>query len=256
MVIYISEPVKKEKNYIGKITNENNKQLRIKVPDAIFMSLAPLTSGGNTIRVYINDNDTINTISSIDDEARKLTIENNQEWFKNNMDTETINALFRNSVNKTNNTMLVLISDTNDPSIYVNGVRDDEFNIHSLTAKTSLTLTLEAQGLMIYPKKFGIRWIVRSIYILNENADDTQENIYIDKETIEDSWKSDINEMDNKIESDINSLESRIKELQNLSLYINKCYEKAVEEKNITKEWHELLNSITKRYSAYLNGSV
>ena len=256
MVINISEPIKKEKNYIAKITNESNKQIRIKLPDAIFMSLAPLANGGSTIRLYINDNDIISTISEIDNEARKITIENNQDWFNNNLDEDTINALFRNSINKVNNTILVLISDTNDPTIYINGIRDDDFNIITLTSKTPLTLVIEAQGLMIYPKKFGIRWIVRSIYISNDNSDETQENIYIDKESIEESWKSDIIEMENKIANDILLLESRIKELDNTRLYINNCYEKAIEEKTITKTWDELLNSITKRYSTYLNGTV
>jgi hypothetical protein len=256
MVIYISEPIKKEKNYIAKIRNETNKQIRIKVPDTIFMSLAPLASGGRTMRIYLNDTDIVNNISAIDDEARQLTIENNQDWFNNNLDANTINALFRNSINKTNNTMLVLISDTNDPSIYINGTRDDEFNINTIVSKTPLTLILEAQGLMIYPKKFGIRWIIRSIYIMNENSEDLQDHELIDKEMIEESWKSDINEIENKLDNDINALESRIQELNNIKAYINTSYEKALAEKSITNEWHDLLNSITKRYSAYLNGTL
>jgi len=256
MVIYISEPIKKEKNYIAKITNENNKQIRIKVPDATFISLAPLANGGRTMRIYINDTDIINTISNIDNEARQLTIENNQEWFNNNLDESTINALFRNSVNKVNNTILVLISDTNDPNIYINGIREDDFNINTIVSKTSLTLIIEAQGLMIYPKKFGIRWIVRSIYISNENSDETQENIYIDKESIEESWKSDIIEMENRLDNDILELESRIKQLNKIRSDINICYEKAIQEKTITNTWHELFSSISKRYIAYLNGTV
>lgn len=256
MVINILDPIKKEKNCIAKITNEFNKQIRIKVSDATFMSLTPLAGGGRTMRIYINDNDIVNTISSIDDEARKITIEKNQDWFNNNLDEETIDKLFRNSMNKMNNTMLVLISDTNEPTVYINGSQDDEFNINNISAKMSITITIEAQGLLIYPKKFGIRWIVRSIYITNNNIDESQDTIYIDKESIEESWKSDIIDMESKIDDDISVLESRIKELNNMRTSINSYYEKAVNEKNISPLWHESLNLITKKYTLYLNGSV
>jgi hypothetical protein len=256
MLINISEPIKKEKNFIGKITNEFNKKIRIKVPDVLFMSLAPLSSGGRTMRIYINDAEIAKTISDIDDNARELTIKNNQEWFNNNLDNETIDRLFRNSMNKLNNTMVVLISDTNEPTIYVNGIPDDEYNLNNIKAKTQITLSIEAQGLLIYPKKFGIRWLVRNIYISNDVTEDSMDTEYIDKETIEDSWKLDINEMEEKIDEDILVLESRINELKNLKIQINNYYNKAIKENTINKEWHETLKLITKKYSAYFSGSV
>jgi hypothetical protein len=256
MAIQIREPIKKEKNYIAKITNELNKQIRIKISDAVFMSLNSLEGGGRTMRIYINDNDTVNNVSSIDDQVRKITIEKNQDWFNNNLTNETIDQLFRNSMNKTNNTMLVLISDTNEPSVYVNGVTDEDFNINNIKSKTPVSLVIEAQGLLIYPKKFGIRWIVRSIYISNNSNDDTQEHIYIDKESIEESWKSDIVEMGFKIDADISILESRIKELNNLRSSITNYYETAIKEDSINSVWHESLNLITKKYTLYLNGSL
>jgi len=256
MVIYISEPIKKEKNFIAKITNESNKQIRIKVSDAIFMSLTSLNGGGRTLRIYVNDLDTINNVSSIDDQVRKITIQKNQEWFNNNLTSETIDQLFRNSMNKINNTMLVLISDTNEPTIYINGIQDSEFDINTLTSKTSLTLSLEAQGLLIYPKKFGIRWIVRSIYITNDNIDEQYENEFIDKESVEESWKNDISEIESKIAEDISVLESRIANLNNLKIYINDCYKTAIKEKSINSIWENSFNSITKKYMLYLNGSV
>ena len=256
MAIQIREPIKKEKNYIAKITNELNKQIRVKVSDAIFMALNPLEGGGRTMRIYINDNDTVNNVSSIDDQVRKITIEKNQDWFNNNLTNETIDQLFRNSMNKTNNTMLVLISDTNEPTVYVNGATEEDFNINNLKTKTPVSLVIEAQGLLIYPKKFGIRWIVRSIYITNNNNDDVQDNIYIDKESIEESWKSDIVEMGIKIDADISILESRIKELNNLRSCITKYYETAIKEDSINSVWHESLNLITKKYTLYLNGSL
>ena len=256
MAIYISEPVKKEKNFIAKVTNDANKTIRIKVPDAIFMSLSPLASGGRTMRIYMNDTEVIHKISDIDTQARDITIRKNQEWFNNNLDRETIDQLFRNSMNQINNTMVVLLSDTNEPIVYVNGIQEDDYNINNITPKTSLTLTIEAQGLLIYPKKFGIRWIVRSIYITNNNIDDSNEGITIDKEGIEEAWKNDLVEMDNKIEDDIKILESRINELRNIRTYMNDCYEKAVNEKGLTDSWHTYLNCITKKYTLYLNGSV
>lgn len=255
MVIYISEPVKKEKNFISKITNETNKLVRIKVSDASFMSISPLTGGGKTMRIYINDDDIVTKITNIDDEVRKITIKKNQEWFNNNLTSETINSLFRNSVNKVNNTMLVLISDTNEPIIYLNGVQDEEFNINTLQPKTSFTLVMEAQGLLIYPKKFGIRWIIRSVYISN-NTDETHENIHVDKESIEESWKNDIYEMESKIETDISVLESRIQSLKILKNDINTYYENAIKESTITPLWHESFNCITRKYMLYSNGSV
>jgi len=256
MVIHISEPIKKEKNFIAKITNESNKQIRIKVSDAVFMSLTALAGGGRTIRIYVNDLETINNVSNIDDQARKITIQKNQEWFNNNLTSETIDQLFRNSMNKTNNTMLVLISDTNEPTIYINGIQDNEFDINTLTSKTSFSLSLEAQGLLIYPKKFGIRWIVRSIYITNNNIDELNENEFVDKESIEESWKCDISEIESKIAEDISVLESRITNLNSLKTYINDCYDTAIKEKTINPIWTNSLNCITKKYMLYLNGSV
>lgn len=256
MVIHISEPIKKEKNFLAKITNENNKQIRIKVSDAVFMSLTSLNGGGRTMRIYVNDLDTINHVSSIDDQARKITIQKNQEWFNNNLTSEMIDQLFRNSMNKINNTMLVLISDTNEPTIFINGVQDSDFDISTITIKTSLTISLEAQGLLIYPKKFGIRWIVRSIYITNNNIDDPNENEFIDKESIEDSWKNDISEIETKIAEDILVLESRITNLNSVKTYINDCYETAIKEKTINPIWTNSFNCITKKYMLYLNGSV
>jgi hypothetical protein len=208
------------------------------------------------MRLYINDQDIVNVIGNIDDQARQITIEKNQTWFNNGLESDTIDKLFRNSLNKTNNTMLVLISDTNEPTLYVNGIQDDDFNLNELTPHVSFTLTIEAQGLLIYPKKFGIRWVVKSIYITNDKSDDHIDNTYIDKESIEESWKNDISEIELRISEDIHVLESRIETLKTLKTSIDTYYNTAIQESEISYIWHESLNLMKKKYVAYLNGSV
>jgi hypothetical protein len=255
-MIQVHNPVKKLKNYVAKVTTLTGKPLRLRV-DATYMSMATLEKGGQTMKVYIPDADVARHLSEVDDFVRAETIERNGDWFDNELDPEVINTLFRDSLNKVHNTMTVLLSDSKEPNWFVNEeCVDSEVPLHS---GANIGLDLEVQGVFFYSKKFGVRWIVRNVYIgdhHSENDTTSHLDLDIDKNHIQECWRRDVDDLHVRIDEDIASLKSSIGRLESLKLSMESDLENARSQPDINGAWETALTSLAKNCKLYMRGDT
>jgi hypothetical protein len=221
--------------------------------------------GGYVLNIYISDSDVENLIVNIDEQVKVETKKKNGKWFKNSLDDDVIDAMFRPAINTLNHTMKLLISETRDPNIYYDGVLlDSVASILSLEGLSSLkskyiTAEIEAQGLFIYPKKFGVRWIINTISIQSQEyvpdeSDIGNESEWVDKSIIEASWLADITELKEHIAQDIKHFRSRIEHLTEVEKDIQAQFEAATNMSCVSYQWNDRLNSISRACSKYYSG--
>lgn len=258
--LVVHDPVKKQNNYVARVTDPSvsGGPVRMRVC-ANFMAFVPLDKGGRTMRVHVQDPDIAAKISAIDDFVRAETISRNAEWFDNDMDDDAINTLFRDSLNKLRSTMTVLLSDTREANWYSRGeYLDSEPEGGSLDPGTALVLDVEIQGLFFYPKKFGIRWIVRNVNINldTDTADDDAGEDLCDREQIEECWRQDVAEVASQIDRDIARLQDSVAKLQATKLSIASELEEVRARKSVDAEWEKRLKDLAKRCATYFSGET
>lgn len=254
MNIRVHKPVEKQNIFVAKVSDDSQgKVVRLRI-DASFLSITPLEKGGNTMKIYVPDTKASRPISQIDDIVRAETIAKNSQWFDNEMSDDAINTLFRDSLNKVRNTMTVLLSEAWEPNWFLN----DEYmeNPPELKSGTQLTLELEVMGLYFYPKKFGIRWMVRNIYLSDIDKLDVEAEDCVDKRYIEDIWSRDIEEVCTGIDKDISFFKNNIAKLETVKNDMTRHYTEAVDRKAMDEEWTSALAALSKRCASYFAGAA
>jgi hypothetical protein len=252
-MLVVHNPKKKATNFVSKITDDNGKTVRVKIPYCKALYLKENASNGHLLRIVL-EKDTMqyNKIQEIDTTTCNYAIINNKKWFNNELTPEEITAMCRPSLNTEYNTMTVMILDMKDIVICLNDSVIDVLEEIDFTNPTLyLSLQIEAQGLYFFPKKFGIRWVVTKLSLYSEypltiNPDDD-----IDRDTVENDWESEIRIIEKNITKDIENLNNTIAQktayLKNLQEHLHMTKTLKFDE-----EWNnkliELSHKIVKYY--------
>jgi hypothetical protein len=120
---------------------------------------------------------------------------------------------------------------------------------------------LEVQGLFFYPKKFGIRWIVRNVYLdegagANTDASDDVNDHALERAHIEAAWCLDVAEFTDKLDRDIAVMHTNIAKLQNTKASISSMLAEACARTSMDAEWDKRFRTLAKKYAAYLAGEL
>jgi len=200
------------------LENDNKIQLPFFKIDLIHTTLLSGDQGYILIFKLPRDDCNYERIINMEKYAIKQIVENNKEWFNNDLDEEDITKMFKSSLSGDN---LVVYYSFNKPP---NGKIDD-FDKWVVTNKYSLpvsvTCKIKCEGLYIYPNKCLIRWIVSSIDEYND--DDEIDYMIIDsaeKIEINNYWEEQhnqyIDDKNNKIKEYLDKIED-CKNKQNAS---------------------------------------
>jgi hypothetical protein len=156
----IHTPTRKPKYFFCKIT-DHKKPVHLKIPDAQVQQKVPLSSlQGYMCRVDISkDGSALECIKQIERLCLNSIKENNKKWFKNELDEDTINGMFRSVLD--DSVLTAYVSHLRS-HIHLKGVTDLEAWSRTVDADT-YHVTLICDGLFIYPTHFGLRWIIRGI---------------------------------------------------------------------------------------------
>lgn len=273
MDVTVHAPEKKKHAFLAKLStfhrpshNKPGKQAKVKLrmDDVNIVHVAPMNSSEARyiLKVLLLENTPeIQRLFEIDERVKNETKVRNGNWFKNSLDENTIDTLFRQSIHPTNRNFTVLLSETNDPTIYIDGklVEGTDAVFVSLNDKTLLRdrqvdIEIEAQGLCFYPQKFGVRWIISKLSITSLNVD-SNDSPDIDKHSIEQCWESDIRDLSDRIDQDIAVLNAHIHKL-------NEEKRAAIDNLNSARQvpcsdpiWNENLKALSMRCKSYYNGS-
>jgi hypothetical protein len=252
-MVILENPRKKATNYVSKITDDNGKIIKVKIPYSKYVYLHEQQAGGHLLRILLEDNSKpLLKIKDIDENVRMNAVDNNTKWFHNSLSENEIESYFRKSIQDHNNVITVMIPDIHDIIIRYNNeviekLSTDKFQDPNIY----LSLEIEAQGLYFFPKRFGIRWIVNKLSIHNEFQNESSFDEFIDKENIENEWTEDIQHIEVMINKDIEILEKKTLQLDQLKKNLYETLENAKNIKNVSKEWHIKLKELSHRITKY-----
>ena len=242
-MIYIKKPKKLKDYYISEINTDNKKTLRIKINNIKWVNInLPLC------KIWIDPKNTIiEDLIKYDKEVYEQTLFNNSKWFPNALSEEKIKEFFRESINKSYSTITVLYSEWAPPIIYNEGEIIDKLEITNVA--TNIDIELEAEGVCFFKHRFGIRWILKKVWITNNKQveEDTQE--WIDREEIHNSWQEDIVRFKMDLIKQREELKKKEQDLEILEKEIDLIWEKT--KKYNDNNWNEELENISKIIHKY-----
>lgn len=169
-MLQIHPPTKKAKYYFSKVTMDGA-QVVIKIPFASLTQMMSLVKqdGYLTMIDVSQDQNALAIIKNIEDQCITSLINNNRKWFRNGLDETVIHNMFDSTLLHENVRAYVSFLRSH---LEVPGYNDflEWYNKAKLPAPYHITLICD--GLFIYPERFGLRWIIRSIKEHKEDPDD------------------------------------------------------------------------------------
>lgn len=189
---------------------------------------------GYLLSIYIGKNDQ-SIFDSIDNESLQSLIDNNNNWFNNDLGSNEISGLFKRAVCEQNNLINVYL--TEKSQILVNGVSQDtssELSIISDSIKLkqyTLNLKLRLSGMYIYSSHTINKWCIKSLHMYSIEDDD------VDREEINNFWFEQIKECQE-------TLENRKKIIEDTQKKLDDMYSKTIDMDISNKEWEKKLSEI------------
>lgn len=166
----IHPPTKKNNYYFSKITQDNN-HVVLKVPYASIAQMVHLSKqDGYMVTIDVSqDQNAADFIKSLETTCLQTIISHNKKWFRNALDESVIQEMFDPTlVQATVRSYISLLRS----HLEVPGYADFPEWFHQCKLPAPFHITLVCDGLFIYPNRFGIRWIIRSIKENKEEPDD------------------------------------------------------------------------------------
>ena len=170
------------------------------------------------IIVKINENNDKKILSKIERSSQDVVINNNNKWFKNNLEYQDIIDNYLPCFNEQNNTFEIVLHKDYFPTL--DGYVDIEDLIKNQKTNCLKNITIKLIGIYIKNNSFYIRWLVRNI---EKIENDTNELENIDEL------------FDAKYERLVNKIDDKIKFLKNTKLDLKKIYD--------SKDFEALLKS-------------
>jgi hypothetical protein len=200
----IQPPIRKSKYYFCKIVDEHKKQISIKIPYASILHIVAL-SNQQGYQVELNlaeDQSAIHIIKEIENTCIETLIKNNKKWFRNVLDESKILSMFDSTL--VQDRMHCYISLLRS-QLKIQNVTDIPQWIKAIKDKLPKTIYIKliCDGLFIYPKRFGLRWIVDSIQEFQEDIHE----ISPDYDDIIQYWQSCVDHSKKKMKHTIESMD-------------------------------------------------
>ncbi len=242
----LNKPVKKMDVYVSELMKSNTNSVKIKIPYCVFIAIHNIKNG-KVIRFFYDDEH----IKELDEFVLKEVIHNNQKWFNNDLNEEQIQDYYRSSYNLLNKTLDVLISEVRIPKIFKDNKEIDNLEDH-IKNKDKVEIEIECQGVYFYNKKFGIRWFLKYINILSEEDD---KDIVIDKNTINEEWSQQLNNIYESIQKDCEDFDKKKQKLIKFKKIIEEDINKA-QTLSDEYDWNKQYFEITKKLNDYYNRNL
>lgn len=227
--MYELSALKQRSKYYHADIKENNKNVYLSFFKANVIQVTPLSKDqGFSFIIKVPENDyNYGIIKNIEEYVIQQIIENNGNWFNNDLSEEIIRESFKSTLSGGNINIYYSTQRPPDSAIF-----DFEkwYNDNKYNSSLSIRCKIKCEGVYIYPKKFLLRWIITAIDEYDEDVDINE--IIIDNEErqeIEKYWKD--------------NYETFIAKLNQNK---QKCMDMLVEYKNIQEKTEQLFKQIDK----------
>lgn len=255
-------PIRKRGAFVSKVVDGNGKAVKLKLSGSKIIAIHKLSNdNGYMLKLWLPKSSlAYDTIANMDDTAFEAVLKNNQKWFHNDLTEDQIKEYFRYCLDK--ETLCILVSSVMLPrSIYIENQLVDDFQVlfemeRKDISKLSVTCNIEVQGLYFYPNRFGIRWILRDIYLSNDIPDELDPLEMCDRAEMESFWNHELGEVVESIENDIQILENKIQKLTQKRDTMKGLFETACHEPEISSTWAKHLEQLKHEIFEYVCGRL
>jgi hypothetical protein len=252
-------PIRKKDVYVSRIKSARNKTVRIRVNNLRFIGIHPLEGNmGFLLKFAIPiDSCAVEEFKEWDQKAFQATLEHFPNWFPSSgMTSEQIEQCFRSSV--TPPCILTALASSIKQPIELR-VQDQDVTIPTLFAwdrqalrQFNCSVDLEAQGLYFYPKRFGIRWMIRSLrFAETPIKGETEDLTPADKTDLETELNEEIQETIQSIRTLMESYRTKLRELEDIETSILTSFENALSQPAMNKNWNQSLENVRSKMTAY-----
>jgi hypothetical protein len=256
-------PEKKKGSYVSRVTDKKGKPFVVNVQNSKVLAIHKLENeNGHMVKLWIpKDSYAHEVMSDLDSGAIQNVISHNEEWFQNALSQQHIYDFFRPCLDQ--ETCVVLASSVKVPrSITFRGKALDNFDELTRAMPRELrsllcSCSLEAQGLYFYPKKFGVRWIIRTIELHDKaQIDEPEALLNHDKEEVEEFWRNELSEARVSIAQDVKVLEEKIAKLRDYEGELELLMKEAEKEEGSSSKWNDCLDSLKSKIFEYKCGRL
>lgn len=254
-------PFKKSKSYVSEIRNKQGKPFLVKISNVHIQDVFHLKEHqGHVLQVGVpSDANAFDVIRTLDESALQETLKRKDKWFPRaaELTHEKVLEYFRPSM--ASNSISVLVSASKEPEEVIwyeenvecidRILRKGKRALREATA----SLTIEAVGIYYFEKKFGIRWILRSIAFHERPTVDLAD---INKSEIETYWCEDVAEVGIMMDQDIERLFQKIEWLKTERGIMEGMLKEACAMDEISPIWNARLEGLRERVARYRSGAV
>ncbi len=223
MTIVFKKPERKLDSFLVQIRDKNNNRVRIKLVDDLVLQkiLKVKDQNAHVIQCLVKDQTIREALIEYDKIVLEHVLANCNTWFGTDLSEEKIQDMFIPSL-ANGIELRALVSSIIEPEVILNNtIMGSFYEVLPVTeAKDNLSsmrivMEIEAQGIYIRSKKFGIRWIVKSVrlveeeVIIAESAFDTYTRIDVNQKLGED-----VADLERLVASEIAELHKKIGDLE------------------------------------------
>lgn len=216
-------------SFLVPIRDDQNKRLRLRLADNIVLQkvLRVRDQDIHVVQCCVQDPEMIETLATYDRDVLEHMLEHGNTWFHTELSEEKIRQMFLPSLGNYQE-IRAMVSSVLEPKVILNHQILTGFCelLPLLESRADLShlqifMEIEPQGIYIRSKRFGIRWIVKHIRIIEEEFQKS-DNAF-DQGTrldVHEGLREDLNEMEGQIHAEIGDLQKKIR---NLEEYLQKA---------------------------------
>lgn len=224
MIILFKKPERKLDSFLVPIRDKKNNKIRIRLTDDIVLQkiLKVKDQNAHVIQCQINDEEVRNMIKQYDKDVMAHVLENCNLWFNTDLSDDKIKEMFLPSLSN-HHELKTLVSSIIEPVVVLDHQLMTGFCevLPIMESKSNLTqvriiLEIEAQGIYIRSRKFGIRWLVKSVKLFQDDIQPVEELFDISTcRDVTSSYHDDMIEVEQQVVEEIKELQKQINNLEN-----------------------------------------
>lgn len=268
MSILFKKPERKLDSFLVPIRSETNGKVRIRMVDDVVLQKVLQVSGQDAyvIQCLVKDNSILQALASYDEQALQHVVENCNIWFGTSLSEDKIRDMFMPSLNK-HMEMRSLVSAVAEPRVVLNNNPLGSFYdllpfLQSRNDLSSLRVIVEmdAQGIYIRPKKFGVRWMVRSLRVVDEDAMHKESTFDLcTRMDVNQQLGNDVDELAERVAMEIEELQAKVHSLEDFVRTTRRLLVElegvgTAEGKEAEREWAEKAEALSRLVWSYQRG--
>lgn len=253
-------PEKRLHYYVSHLVDSKKTNVRFHAHDVQIVSMDELENDeGCVVRAWIPHSSTeYDMIQKIEDFVFDTVSMKHKEWFKLEMSQDKLRQYFRSCID-THGVATIYVSSIKTPRLRFNGQDiDDITNVRDFKRK-KCECEFEVSGVYFYPKKFGIKLMLRSMEINDNNrrVDEHEEGcVHVDKEAVEQEWENEIEAFSASLDSDVELLQRKLVYIDELRQRLRNTLQNARCQPECTKCWNDSLESLRSMIFKYKSGCL